>query len=116
MMVHCRECGTKIHQTAITCPKCGANQSISGHKDTSNNDVWWPSIISFVLGIVLFLMLSDESLVWDIQLIIGFYCFAITGLVFGTMSAIKQKLGRGLAIAGVTFNAISILIIMGEQL
>lgn len=29
-MVHCRECGTKISESASSCPKCGARQSGGG--------------------------------------------------------------------------------------
>lgn len=28
--VHCRGCGHQIHETAATCPKCGAPQQLSG--------------------------------------------------------------------------------------
>lgn len=28
--VHCRGCGQQIHETAPTCPKCGAPQNLSG--------------------------------------------------------------------------------------
>jgi TM2 domain-containing membrane protein YozV/Tfp pilus assembly protein PilE len=28
-MVHCRGCGQEIHETAVTCPKCGAPQQVA---------------------------------------------------------------------------------------
>ncbi len=31
-MVHCRECGKKISETASSCPSCGARQSESHHE------------------------------------------------------------------------------------
>lgn len=27
--VHCRGCGTQIHETALACPKCGAPQTVA---------------------------------------------------------------------------------------
>jgi hypothetical protein len=47
VMVHCRECGKKISDTATACPQCGARQP--GGKDPKLN---WPLtlIMSIVLG------------------------------------------------------------------
>lgn len=32
--VHCRGCATQIHETAISCPKCGAPQNIAAAPST----------------------------------------------------------------------------------
>lgn len=35
-MVHCRECGKKIAESASSCPKCGAKQSVSASSKGSS--------------------------------------------------------------------------------
>ena len=39
--VHCRGCGTQIHETAPTCPKCGAPQNLAAPVGTARtaNDI-----------------------------------------------------------------------------
>ncbi|MBU4351618.1 MAG: TM2 domain-containing protein [Nanoarchaeota archaeon] len=46
-MVHCRECGKKISDTASSCPKCGAHQ-----KDGARKKVNWNTaiILAIFLG------------------------------------------------------------------
>ncbi|MCX7663115.1 MAG: NINE protein [Tepidimonas fonticaldi] len=41
-MVFCRGCGKEIHETAPTCPHCGAPQKTSG--DTSDK-AWLPLVL-----------------------------------------------------------------------
>jgi uncharacterized membrane protein YvbJ len=40
--VHCRGCGVQIHETAVTCPKCGAPQNIAnpGSAKTIQNNIY----------------------------------------------------------------------------
>lgn len=59
-MVHCRECGVKIAESAPTCPKCGAKQrggSSSGETKTLN---WTTTLIVAIfagwLGVDRFMM------------------------------------------------------------
>jgi len=44
-MVHCRGCGKEIHETATTCPDCGAPQNVANAATKSNytsyDDVPW---------------------------------------------------------------------------
>ena len=90
-MVFCRGCGKEIHETAKTCPNCGAPQRLGAAKNKIVAGVlalllgglgihrfylgqWWglfyllfcwtfiPSIIAFVEAIVFFVS-SDVS--WD---------------------------------------------------
>jgi hypothetical protein len=34
--VHCRGCGVQIHETAVSCPKCGAPQAVAAPTSASN--------------------------------------------------------------------------------
>jgi TM2 domain-containing membrane protein YozV len=91
--VHCRECGTTIARSAVSCPQCGGRQSSGNAKSKVAAGLlalflgglgihrfylgqWWglfyllffwtfiPAIVAFFEGIV-FLCTSDEN--WDAQ-------------------------------------------------
>ena len=38
-MVFCRGCGKEIHETAISCPHCGAQQTVNGQTSTKSQTV-----------------------------------------------------------------------------
>ena len=64
-MVHCRECGEMISESAPTCPKCGATQNVGsafGRKDLDPNTGL--NIVSFlwpVVGLILYCVYNDDS-------------------------------------------------------
>ncbi|MGQ7244546.1 NINE protein [Salinicola sp. V024] len=45
-MVYCQGCGKHIHNTAKSCPHCGANSRASG----TNRTKWVAAILAFFLG------------------------------------------------------------------
>ena len=45
-MVFCRGCGTEIHESAPTCPHCGAAQGVSGANQTGG----WGSGMAWVIA------------------------------------------------------------------
>lgn len=51
-MVHCRECGHMISETAGSCPKCGARQSggSGGSKGGGEKDKTTAGILAILLG------------------------------------------------------------------
>ncbi len=49
-MVHCRGCGKEIHESALTCPQCGAPQSTSLTVITSEKRILPAAILCFFLG------------------------------------------------------------------
>jgi hypothetical protein len=49
-MVHCRGCGKEIHETALTCPQCGAPQGTSLTVITSEKRILPAAILCFFLG------------------------------------------------------------------
>lgn len=90
-MVHCRGCGAEIHRTAVSCPRCGAQQQTSRVKSKVGAGMlavllgglgihrfylgqWWgvfyllfiwtgiPGLVAFIEGLV-FLFSSQER--WD---------------------------------------------------
>lgn len=92
-MVFCRGCGKEIHESALSCPHCGARQRVTPGKNKTVAGLlaiflgglgihrfylgqWWglfyllfcwtliPSIVAFIEGIV-FLVSSDQK--WEMK-------------------------------------------------
>lgn len=49
-MIHCRGCGKQIHETAITCPHCGAPQTGSSAQNASDKQKLPAALLCFFLG------------------------------------------------------------------
>ena len=65
-LVHCRECGEMISESAPTCPKCGARQGVAGPSSAVEDKE--PStglnIVSFLwplVGLILYLVYHEKS-------------------------------------------------------
>ncbi len=108
--VFCRGCGIGIHQSASACPHCGAPQiaGVQQATDSPRNGSSWPAIISLVLGSICILALADDS-DWDSDTLVGYFGFAISGLIFGAAALFNRTSVRGLAVAGVVLSAIALL-------
>lgn len=58
-MVHCRGCGAMIHESALTCPKCGAPQSVVRNPSDNTSEIpdgikgwsWGAFLLNWVWGI-----------------------------------------------------------------
>ena len=76
-MVYCRGCAKEIHESAPTCPHCGATQKdIAGAGEVSSA-----------------------------ILIIGYVCtllFPIVSIGIGVYALVKGKIGHGIAILGLS--------------
>lgn len=48
--VYCRGCGGAIHETASTCPKCGAQQRVSGSGVVGRKDRVTAAVLAILLG------------------------------------------------------------------
>lgn len=86
-MVYCRGCAKEIHESAASCPHCGAVQ----HTETTKNS----SGVS--VGV----------------LVIGYLCtffFPIVGIGIGIYTIAKQKIGHGIAMIGLSLFFIFVFI------
>lgn len=67
-LVHCRECGEMIAESAPTCPKCGARQN-TGYEITPEVEIdkdpnTGLNIVSFLwplIGLILYIAYNDNS-------------------------------------------------------
>lgn len=112
-MSYCRGCGHQIHDTAISCPQCGAVQSShsSGAAPASDGGLWLP-VPALVCGFIPVLgFLAPEEPTKD-QLV-GAFFFAATAIVLGSISLARQQRGKGMAMAGVILGCIGLLAAIG---
>lgn len=49
-MVFCRGCGKEIHETAVSCPQCGAPQKAAQELSTSDKRILPAALLCFFLG------------------------------------------------------------------
>ena len=113
-MSYCRGCGHQIHETAISCPQCGAMQSAhSAHPTpTAADGSMWLPVPALVCGLLPVLgLFAPEEL--DKEQALGMLLFATTAVVLGSVSLARQKRGKGMAIAGVVLGGIGLLAAIG---
>ncbi|MGB7649664.1 MAG: hypothetical protein WBL62_00505 [Gallionella sp.] len=113
-MIFCRGCGKSIHESAVSCPHCGATQAASVTSVTSaGNPSIWMAVTSLVLGI-LGLIIALGTDVWTKEDLGIEFIFSVLGIAFGVISLSKKMAGKGMAIAGVVLNSLSLLILLGS--
>ena len=109
-MNFCRACGKTVHETAASCPHCGAVQPslVPRALSTGASGPIWTSITGLVLGTLPTLSLFTPA-EWTPNQAIGAAMFAIGALVFGGISVAKQHRGRGMAITALVMGGIGLL-------
>ena len=98
-MVFCRGCGKEIHETAITCPQCGAPQNVaipksrgSTHADISGNSTSGNEYISALKKYAVFSGRATRKEYWMIvlyNLLISFALGFVEGIIGSTSGAIS---------------------------
>lgn len=120
-MIFCHGCGKSIHNSAPTCPQCGALQG-AAQKQLATTSVRgsssatpWMGIVSMVLGaLALFAGLEDSSLE-DKEVVLGMAIFASVGLITGVIGTAKGESPKGLSIAGLIVSIIMLLVCIGTM-
>ena len=107
-MVYCRACAKELHETALTCPQCGASQQLLVPQ--THAEVPWLAIVSMILGIISALTLFDDS-EWDAETILGVGVFSIVGLACGVICVNQKQPGRNLAIAGIILSGLTAFVL-----
>lgn len=117
-MSFCRGCGHQIHETAQSCPQCGAvNASLATRKAINENQggTLWLPVPSLICGLIVVAALFDPD-DWEMDQVIGGIGVAITAIVLGGISLARQKRGSGMAIAGLILGILGLLGALGSQL
>ncbi|WP_176511427.1 RING-HC finger protein [Pseudomonas faucium] len=112
-MVFCRGCARQLHESAPTCPQCGAPQfAVPANTQASGGQTPWLGAISLILGVNGLSTLFDDG-EWDNDTLLGLSLFAGMGLIMGIISISQKRPGNGLAIAGLILSGISLFFYIG---
>lgn len=111
-MVFCRGCSKEIHETAPSCPQCGAIQAVA---TKSAEQSGWMSIVSAILAGFAFLGSLGVEGPHDRDAILGVVILGVSSLILGAMSLQQRKPLKTLAIVSVTFAALGLLILLGNS-
>lgn len=109
-MVFCRGCGKEIHDSAPTCPHCGATQAVA-----STSESKWMAITASSLGTLGLLasisFLEQEQASTDE--VVGIFIFAISSIVLAVISLSQKRRGKPWAITAIVLSALGILVTAG---
>ena len=88
-LVHCRECGEMISESAPTCPKCGAKQNVQSTENALSGGSTGLKILSCLIplaGLILFLVKMDSdkpaAKAYGLWALIGFGISILLMLIF----------------------------------
>ena len=112
-MVFCRGCGKEIHETAVSCPHCGAVQQVTVKSPKNQSGTLWLPVPSLILGVMVVLALFDESS-WDKDTYMGIFTCIVAAIVLGGFGISTQERGRGMSIAGIVLGVIGLLGVIGR--
>lgn len=119
-MVFCRGCGRELHETAATCPHCGAAQGATvARRDhapgaSEPGGTLWLPVPALVCGVVAALAMLDDT-AWDADTVRGLLFLSGVALVLGISGVATQTRGRGMSIAGIVLGAIGLLGALGAS-
>ncbi len=114
-MTFCTGCGHQIHETALSCPQCGAVQHPSKSAAAQAEGTLWLPVPALVCGLIVALGLLDPN-DWDMDQVVGAGMFAVAAIVLAGLGLARQKRGQGLSIAGLVLGVIGLLGTIGSQL
>ncbi len=112
-MIYCRGCGKSIHETAVSCPHCGAVTQPSPSKPSPKKVSLGLSIAAIVLGGLTILGLLDEDAITR-DTLMGGGLFTVVGLTFSVINLSRPQTRNGLAIAAFIVCAIAGLALLGS--
>lgn len=113
-MVFCRGCGKQIHETARTCPGCGAPQKAAEQDSDESDGPLWRPIATLVIGILTLSPFADRGRL-DHDTTVGIVIFGFIGVVLGGWLVSQQRHGRWLTITGVVLSALGLLALLGRS-
>ncbi|WP_169752677.1 hypothetical protein [Campylobacter mucosalis] len=108
--VLCPYCKELIRADALKCKHC--QTEFTKEIKTPSNSLW-VSILSLVLGVILLLSTFDEN-EWDKDDFAGFFTFAIASVTCGVITLHQKLAGKTMAILGLIFTALAVLIVIGS--
>jgi hypothetical protein len=116
-MIFCHGCGKQIHESAPTCPQCGAVQPAAQgpqivQRTNSVSGLWVPGISITLGAVTLITVLGDSTL--DEDTLVGLGIFSFVGIVLGFIGLGIGRSYRNLAVAGLLVSALALLCTLGS--
>lgn len=111
-LIYCRGCGAQIHETATSCPKCGAMQVQTSKANL--NDHTALSITSCVLGVVVLIGAFGVDAPWDRDEVVGTVFLVLIASICGGLSLHQEKPSKSTAVIGLVTAGIGLLICIGN--
>ena len=111
-LIYCRGCGVQIHETALSCPKCGAVQE--SFKEVSRNHHTALSITSCVVGVLVLFGALGVDAPWSRDEVIGTVFLVLIASICGGLSLSQEKPSKSTAVIGLVLAGISLLICIGN--
>jgi len=112
-MMFCVGCGKPIHETALSCPQCGAATHLTPVKPPSSKASLGMSIAALVLGALTILGLLDEDKITR-ETLLGGGLFVVIGLTMAVINVSRPHTRNTLAITAVVVCAIAALALLGS--
>lgn len=120
--MYCNKCGVKVNEHDMFCYNCGnqlkntqvVSQRVSEVSKSNHNCFNAFAIISFVIGLVSFLLLfsnySGLNFIHGLEIFEDFeFILSINGMVFGILG-IRSKRHRGKSITGLVLSSITTIL------
>ncbi len=111
-LIYCRGCGVQIHETAVSCPKCGALQAPPQVAIQKNHTVL--STTSCVVGVLVLLGALGVDAPWSRDEVIGTVFLVLIASICGGLSLYQEKPSKSTAVIGLVLASISLLICIGN--
>lgn len=116
-MTFCTTCGHQIHETAPTCPQCGAVQPHAKREMPLamplDGTLWLP-VPALVCSLIAVVNLGSAKQ-WTQDEFVGTLGMATAAIVLGVLGLTKQKRGKGMSIAGLVLGVLSVLAAIGSH-
>ncbi len=116
-MSYCQGCGRQIHESATSCPQCGATvrSFVAPQKGTAMADgTLWLPVPAFICSLIPVLSMLGGNAQWSEDQSIGALAFAICALVLGGVSLARQRRAKGLAISALILGFVGLLCALGS--
>lgn len=110
-MVFCRGCSKELHESAPSCPQCGAVQAVA---IKSAEESGWMGIVSAIFAGLAFLGSVGVEGAHDKDAILGVGILGVGSLILGAISLQQRKPLKTLSIVAVTFAALGLLVLLGN--
>ena len=106
----CYGCGEQLEASASYCPHCGVPHRI-GIAQIPSSGSQWASIVSFVAGLWVFLVMpSEPSWGLDEDAARGVEVLSAVPIIFGVVSIVHKQHGQWMAVTGIILGTFCSLV------